>query len=90
MVQPRSDTNPTVSDVQLQLLRRTSATRRIEIAAEMTRFALDNTTFALQRRFPHATVSEIALLRCAQCYGDDIAARVRTTLAARAGNDNVS
>lgn len=90
MTQPLSDTNPSVSDVQFQLLRHASPARRVEIAAEMSRFALENTTFALQRRYPHATASEIALLRCAQCYGDDIATRVRAALATRACDDDVS
>jgi hypothetical protein len=50
------------------------------MAAEMTSFALDSAQLALQRRYPDATMPEIALLLCEQRYGTALATRLREEL----------
>jgi hypothetical protein len=80
MAPPPSDTSHTVAQLQLHLLRQAGAARRVEMAAEMTSFALDSAQLALQRRYPDATMPEIALLLCEQRYGAPLATKLREAL----------
>jgi hypothetical protein len=91
MATPPSDTSHAAAQLQLQLLRQAGAARRVEMAAEMTSFALDSAQLALQRRYPDATMPEIALLLFEQRYGTALATRLREVLlTSGAGNDIVS
>jgi hypothetical protein len=91
MAPPQSDTSHAAAQIQLQLLRQAGAARRVEMAAEMTSFALDSAQLALQRRYPDATMPEIALLLFEQRYGTALATRLREVLlTSGAGNDIVS
>ena len=78
------DTSPTVEQMQIELLRQAGMTRRIELAAEMTRFAIDGAYAALRRRYPEATELEIRLLFVEHNYGVALATHVRTALLSQA------
>jgi hypothetical protein len=80
MATPPSDTSHAAAQLQLQLLRQAGAARRVEMAAEMTSFALDSAQLALQRRYPDATMPEITLLLFEQRYGTALATRLREAL----------
>jgi hypothetical protein len=80
MAPPPSDTSHAVAQLQLHLLRQAGAARRVEMAAEMTSFALDSAQLALQRRYPDATMPEIALLLFEQRYGTPLATKLREAL----------
>ncbi len=80
MAPPPSDTSHAVAQLQLHLLRQAGAARRVEMAAEMTSFALDSAQLALQRRYPDATMPEIALLLFEQRYGTPLTTKLREAL----------
>lgn len=74
-----SDTNQAAEQVQLALLRQAGTARRIDLAAEMTSFALDGAFTALRRRYPKADEWEIRLIFAEQQYGAELAQRLRAT-----------
>jgi hypothetical protein len=75
-----SDTNPAAAQVQIALLRQAGMARRVELAAEMTSFAIDAAYTAVRRRYPAANALEINLLFVEQQYGLALANRLRATL----------
>lgn len=75
-----ADTGLAAEQVQLALLRQAGMAHRVDLAADMTRFAIAGTRAALQRRHPHASAIEIDLLFVEQHYGAALAARLRVTL----------
>lgn len=79
-----TDTNQTAEQVQLLLLRQAGIARRLDLAADMTRFAIDGACTALRRRYPNANNQEILLLFAEQHYGLALAHRVRSLLASQA------
>jgi hypothetical protein len=80
-----SDTNQAAEQVQIALLRQAGTVRRVDLAAEMTSFALDGAFTALRRRYPQADELEIRLIFAEQQYGAELAQRVRAALASQAG-----
>lgn len=52
-----SDTNQTAEQVQIALLRQAGTVRRIDLAAEMTSFAIDGALTALRRRLRRLTAA---------------------------------
>lgn len=74
-----SDTHPAAEQVQIALLRQASMVRRIDLAAEMTSFAIEGAYSALRRRYPEASTLELDLLFAEQHYGLELATRLRTT-----------
>ena len=80
-----SDTTPAAEQVQIELLRKAGIVRRIELAADLTSFAIEGAFMALRRRYPEATEVELRLLFAEQQYGPALAARVRAVLTPRAG-----
>ena len=68
-----SDTNQMAEQVQMVLLRQAGMARRVDLAAEMTSFALDGAFTALRRRFPQADAWEIRLIFVEQQYGAELA-----------------
>ncbi len=80
-----SDTNQAAEQVQIALLRQAGTARRIDLAAEMTSFALDGAFTALRRRYPQADEWEIRLIFVEQQYGAELAQRVRAVLAPQVG-----
>jgi len=63
--------------VQMVLLRQAGLVRRVDLAAEMTSFALDGAFTALRRRFSQADAWEIRLICVEQQYGAELAQRLR-------------
>jgi hypothetical protein len=80
-----SDTNQVAEQVQIALLRQAGTVRRVDLAAEMTSFALDGAFTALRRRYPQADELEIRLIFAEQQYGAELAQRVRAALASQVG-----
>jgi len=79
-----ADTSLAAEQVQLALLRQAGMARRVDLAAEMTRFAIAGTRAALVRRHPQASAAEIDLLFVEQHSGPALAARLRAALHAEA------
>ncbi len=80
-----SDTNQAAEQVQIALLRQAGTARRVDLAAEMTSFAIDGAFTALRRRYPQADAWEIRLLFAEQQYGAELAQRVRAALVPQVG-----
>jgi hypothetical protein len=78
-----SDTNPAAEQVQLALLRQAGMARRVDLAAEMTSFAIEGAYTALRRRYPEASALELDLLFAEQQYGLALATRLRAALMPR-------
>lgn len=76
-----SDTSPAAERVQIELLRQAGMARRVDLAADMTHFALEGARCALRRRHPEASEIEIALLLAEQHYGSMLAQQLRAALA---------
>lgn len=79
------DTNHAAEQVQIELLRQAGMVRRVELAADLTRFAIDGAYMALRRRYPEANDLEIRLLFAEQQYGPALAACLRAVLTPQAG-----
>lgn len=80
-----SDTNQAAEQVQIALLRQAGTARRVDLAAEMTSFAIDGAFTALRRRYPQADAWEIRLIFVEQQYGAELAQRVRAALVPQVG-----
>jgi len=83
-----SDTNPRVEEIQIALLRQAGMVRRVDLAAEMTSFAMAGVFTALRRRYPAADEWEIRLLFVELQYGADLAQRVRASCTPQAGGEH--
>ena len=83
MLRGLSDTTANVERVQIELLRRAGMERRLQIAAEMSVFAIDAALSALRSLHPQLSEQEISLLFVELNYGSVFAAGVRKALAAR-------
>jgi hypothetical protein len=81
-----SDTNQAAEQVQIALLQQAGTARRVDLAAEMTSFALDGAFTALRRRYPQADELEIRLIFAEQQYGAELAQRVRAALVPQLGD----
>jgi hypothetical protein len=78
-----SDTPKNVEAVQLELLRRAGAARRINLTLALSRSAIRASRRAIARRHPELDHQGV-LLRWAELhYGQDLADRVRHYLASR-------
>jgi hypothetical protein len=85
-----SDTNPEAEQVQIALLRQAGMARRVELAAELTSFAIEGAYTALRCRYPEASALEIDLLFVEQQYGLALADRLRAALMPSAGEQDSS
>ena len=83
-----SDTNQAAEEVQIALLRQAGMARRIELAAELTTFAIEAAYTALRRRYPEVSALEINLLFVEQQYGLTLANRLRAALMPSADEQN--
>ena len=83
-----SDTSPAAEQVQLTLLRQAGMARRVDLAAELTSFAIEAAYTALRRRYPEASALEVKLLFVEQQYGPMLANRLRTVLMPAAGEQD--
>lgn len=83
MTSGMTDTTPAAAQVQIALLRTAVMARRIDLAADLTRFARAGAFAALRRRYPTADAGEISLLFVEQQYGAALAQRLRPMLLAQ-------
>jgi hypothetical protein len=89
MLPGTSDTRQAAEQVQIALLRQAGMMRRVDLAAEMTSFAIDGAYTALRRRHPAAGELEIGLLFAEQQHGLALATRLRAALVPQAGDDGI-
>lgn len=83
MPQGISDTTQAAEQVQIALLRQAGMARRVDLAAEMTRFAIEGAYTAIRRRYPEASTLELDLLFAEQQYGLELATRMRAAFTAQ-------
>jgi hypothetical protein len=79
-----TDTSRAAEYVQIALLRQAGMARRVDLAAEMTQFAIDGACGALRRRYPEASEIDIPVRFVEQHYGSALSAHVRLALTAQA------
>ena len=75
-----TDTHPDAEAVQIELLRRTSVSRRVAMVCSMTRLAVSSSRRACRRAHPELTERELDLLFVELNYGSDLAQRLRRRL----------
>ncbi len=78
-----SDTDPEAERVQLQLLRAASPGRRLRLALALSRTTMGLARDAIARSLPGASPEEVGLRFVELNYGRELAADLRTALAAR-------
>jgi hypothetical protein len=71
-----SDTSQAAEQMQLALLRQAGMVRRVDLAAELTSFAIEAAYTTFRRRYPEASALEIDLLFVEQQYGLALAHRL--------------
>jgi hypothetical protein len=77
------DTHPEVERVQIELLRKAGAARRLELGLSFSHDALRLAQAGIRRAHPNASEEEISLIFIEVTYGKELADRVRAYLAAR-------
>ncbi len=75
-----SDTHPDAERTQIDLLRRATLERRMELLCSMTHFGLQMSRRAIAQTMPGASEQEVLLRWAAIHYGADLAERVRRYL----------
>ena len=78
-----SDTDPETERVHLELFRRASPGRRIQLALSLSRSVMRLSRDGLARRLPGASPEERDLRFVALHYGADLADELRSDLASR-------
>jgi hypothetical protein len=72
-----TDTDPAAERVQLDLLRRAGATRRVALALSLSRSMIELSRRGLRRSHPGASERALALLFVALSYGSELADGLR-------------
>lgn len=85
MAELPTDTSLVAEQVQIALLCQAGLIRRVDLAAEMTQFAIDGVWGALRRRYPDASEIDIRVLFVEQQYGPTLGVHIRLALTAQAG-----
>jgi hypothetical protein len=80
-----TDTSRAAEQVQIALLRQAGMVHRVDLAADMTQFAIDGACGVLRRRYPEASEIDIRVLFVEQHYGSAPGAHVHLALTAQAG-----
>ncbi|MEZ5288187.1 MAG: hypothetical protein R2712_25990 [Vicinamibacterales bacterium] len=83
MVWGLNDTDAAAARVQVDLLRRASPDRRLELALSLSRSVTILTRAAIARDRPGASESDIGLEFAARAYGQALADEIRAHLAER-------
>lgn len=78
-----SDTHPEAERVQLDLLRRASVARRLDLTRSVTATAIALSRRAIARANPDLNARDLDLLFVEYHYGEDLAARLRSYLSSR-------
>ena len=77
------DTDPHAEQVQIDLLRVASPTKRFSIARALSRHVIALSRRTLREQMPDATDTDVLLKWVALTYGDDLSSRVRRYLVSR-------
>jgi hypothetical protein len=77
------DTHPAIEQIQIELLRKTSPARRLELALSLSQSAIELTREGIRKANPDASKEEIGLIFVEVTYGKELADRVRNYLARR-------
>lgn len=83
MAEPDSDTDPEAARMQIDLLRRATPGRRLQLALSLTQTVIELSRAGLARQMPGATREEIGLRFVELHYGPELAAELRAHLQAR-------
>jgi hypothetical protein len=82
-VESLSDTDPEAARLQIELMRRASPSRRLQLALSLSRAVIALSREGLAQRMPGASETEIGLRFVALHYGAALADAVRVDLASR-------
>jgi hypothetical protein len=77
------DTSPAIEQIQIELLRKTSPARRLELALSLSQSALELAREGIRKANPNASEEEVGLIFVEVTYGKELADRVRNYLARR-------
>jgi hypothetical protein len=83
MLQQPSDTHPDAERVQLDLLRRASVARRLDLTRSISATAIALSRGAIARANPDLNTRELDLLFVEYHYGADLAERLRSYWSSR-------
>lgn len=78
-----SDTNPEIERIQIEMLRKAGAARRLQLGLELSGEALELAQRGIRQAHPHLSELEVKLKFVEVTYGKDLADRVRAYLAER-------
>jgi hypothetical protein len=81
MIARSADTDPAAERVQIDLLRRAGATRRVRMALSLSAQVIDLSRRAIARSMPESAPEEAALRFVELNYGRELAAGLRRYLA---------
>ena len=77
------DTHPTIEQIQIELLRKTSPARRLELALSLSQSAIELTREGIRKANPNASEEEVGLIFVEVTYGKELADKVQNYLARR-------
>ena len=77
------DTNPAIEKVQIELLRKASVARRLELAFSLSQAALELAREGIRMANPGVSKENLDLIFVELNYGKELADRVRSYLAGR-------
>jgi hypothetical protein len=75
-----SDTSPEMERVQIDMLRKTSISKRFAMIEAWSQFITEAAKQGIRRDNPNASEEEVALILVARQYGQPLAERVRSEL----------
>ncbi len=71
-----SDTHPEIEALQIELWRKASPTRKMQMLAQMNAFARELAMAGLRSRYPHATEAELRYRLAVLLYGEELARKI--------------
>jgi 16S rRNA U1498 N3-methylase RsmE len=79
------DTSPEMERVQIDMLRKTSITKKFAMIEAWSRFITEAAKQGIRRDNPNASEEEVALMLVARQYGEPLAEKIRAELVRRRG-----
>jgi len=77
------DTSPEAERVQIELIKKASVSKRFSLMQSWSCFIIEANRQAIRKAHPNASEEEIALIFIENCYGKELADRVRADLERR-------
>ena len=77
------DTNPAIEKIQIELLRKATVARRLELGFSLSQAALELAREGIRRANPNASKEDLNLIFVELNYGKELANHVRSYLARR-------